>query len=204
MRHWPWRRIFFFLAIFLIGVGIAPLAALLWHGWTHNFQPLSMQLPTAKGEYASAEFKTDLDEGYMIQLELMDESHRSIELNPDATIDLDWKIVDTNGAVIAKGVQDGRIGGGNEVNFGEYKPRRGTHQRMIVNIHEDIAEPAGSTLTLQVNSEEDPEGAAFGFLIFSWWAAIVGGAGAVTLIALFLLRIARPIRSTPSRIPQTP
>jgi hypothetical protein len=139
----------------------------------------------------------------MIQLELMDESHRSIELNPDATIDLDWKIVDTNGAVIAKGVQDGRIGG-NEVNFGEYKPRRGTHQRMIVNIHEDIAEPAGSTLTLQVNSEEDPEGAAFGFVIFSWWALIVGGAGAVILLALFILRTARPIGGTPSKIPQTP
>jgi len=203
MRRWPSRRILSILAMLLIVVGVTPLAALLWHGWTHNFQPLSMQLPTAKGEYTSAEFKTDLDEGYMIQLELMDESHRSIELNPDATIDLDWKIVDTNGAVIAKGVQDGRIGG-NEVNFGEYKPRRGTHQRMIVNIHEDIAEPAGSTLTLQVNSEEDPEGAAFGFVIFSWWALIVGGAGAVILLALFILRTARPIGGTPSKIPQTP
>ena len=203
MRRWPSRRILSILAMLLIVVGVTPLAALLWHGWTHNFQPLSMQLPTAKGEYTSAEFKTDLDEGYMIQLELMDESHRSIELNPDATIDLDWKIVDTNGAVIAKGVQDGRIGG-NEVNFGEYKPRRGTHQRMIVNIHEDIAEPAGSTLTLQVNSEEDPEGAAFGFVIFSWWALIVGGAGAVILLALFILRTARPLGGTPSKITQTP
>ena len=204
MRHWPWRRIFFFLAIFLIVVGVAPLAALVWHGLTHNFQPLSMQLPTAKGEYTSAEFKTDLNERYMIQLELMDETHRAIGLNPDAEFDLDWKIVDANGAVIASGMQDTRTRGGNELNFGEYKPRRGTHQRMIVNIHEDIAEPAGSVLTLQVNSEEDPEGAAFGFVIFSWWAAIVGGVGAVILIAVFLLRIVRPIRSTPSRIPQTP
>src|SRR5579863_2978255 len=171
MKKWPWR-ILLILAILLIILGVAPMAALLWHGWMHNFQPLSMQLPTAKGEYTSAEFKTDLDEGYMVQLELMDQTHRSIGLNPDAVIDLDWQIVDANSAVIAKGVQDAPTGG-NEMNFGEYKPRRGTHQRMIVNVHQDIAEPAGSTLTLQVNSEEDPEAAGFAFVVFSRWMMIM-------------------------------
>ncbi len=203
MRRWPWRKIFFILAILLIVTGLVPLGALLWHSWTHNFRPLSMKLPTAKGEYTSPEFKTDLD-GYAIQLELMDATHRAIGLNPDAVIDLDWKIVDKTGNLIAKGTQDAPTLGGNEVNFGEYKPKRGLRQRMIVDVRNDIAEPADSTLTLQVNSLEDPEGAAFGFVIFSWWAGIVAGAGAALLLVLLILRIVRAGRGTSSRTPQTP
>jgi hypothetical protein len=168
---------------------------LFWFGRAHNFQPLSMQLPFKQGAYTSAEFKTDLNESYVVQVVLMDSTHRAIELNPDAVLDLDWKIVDAGGAVLAQGSQNQPIRGANNVNLGEYKPKRRQRQRMIVNVHREIAEPDDSTITLEVNSTEDPEGMAFGFVLFCWWAGVVGGLGAVILLILLVIRARRPARS---------
>ena len=195
MKRGHWHRIFFGIGCFLVAVGIFPLAYLLWFGHAHNFQPLSMQLPYRQGEYTSAEFKTDLNESYMVQVELMDSTHRAIGLNPDAVLDLDWKIVDTKGAVLAQGTQNEPVLGGNNVNLGEYKPNRGQRQRMIIHILRDIEEPDGSTVTLEVNSTEDPEGMAFGSVLFSWWAGAVGGVGAIILLILLVIRARRPAHS---------
>ncbi len=205
MRNWPWRKIFFGIACFLVVLGVSPLAALMWHGYAHNFQPLSMQLPFQKGTYTSAVFKTDLDESYIVQLELMDATHRSVGLNSDAFLDLDWKIVDDHDAVIAQGTENVRLNRGNTVNFGQDRPKRGLRQRMIVDIHGDIAEPEGSRLTLEVNSTEDPEGMAFGFVLFLWWAGIVGGPGAVILLVLLMLHASRRAAAEKfPRIQETP
>jgi hypothetical protein len=191
MKRWPWRKIFFGIACFLVVLGVSPLAALLWHGYTHNFQPLSMQLPLKQGAYTSAVFKTDLDESYMVQLDFMDATHHSRVMNPDAVLDMDWKIVDDHGAVIAQGTQNVRLSWASGVNLGEYKPKRGLRQRMIIDMHRDLAEPNGSRVTLEVNSTEDPEGMAFGFGLFLWWAEIVGGPGALILLVLLILRTFR-------------
>lgn len=195
MKRGRWRSILFGIGCFLVALGIFPLAYLLWFGHVHNFQPLSMQLPFKQGEYTSAEFKTDLNESYMVQVELMDSTYRAIELNPDAVLDLDWKVVGAGGAVLAQGSQNEPIRGANNVNLGEYKPKRGPRQRMIVDIHRDIEEPDDSTVTLEVNSTEDPEGMAFGFVLFAWWAGAVGGLGAVILLVLLFMRARRPARS---------
>lgn len=204
MKNWPWRKILFGAGCSLVAVGAAPLAALLWHAYTHNFQPLSMQLPLQRGTYTSAVFKTDLDENYIIQIEIMDATHRSVDLNPNAVLDFDWKIVDGGGAVIAQGAQNEPVRGANNVNLAEYKPKRGSRQRMIVDVHRDIAEPDGALVTLEVNSTEDPEGMAFGFALFLRWACLVGGPGAVILLVLLILRVSRPaIPETSSRMQGT-
>jgi hypothetical protein len=62
---------------------------------------------------------------------------------------------------------------------------------MIIDMHRDLAEPNGSRVTLEVNSTEDPEGMAFGFGLFLWWAEIVGGPGALILLVLLILRTFR-------------
>jgi hypothetical protein len=72
MKQRPWRRILAIVSSVLIVVGASPLVCLYWFASTHNFQPLSMDLPLKQGEYTSAVFKTDLDENYMIQIELAD------------------------------------------------------------------------------------------------------------------------------------
>ena len=192
MKKWPWRRILTILGVVLIVVGLAPLAALLWDSLTHNDRPLSMDFPLHAGQYTSPEFRTDRAESYMIQMEMMDSTGRGIGLNPDAVLDLDWKITNQDGAVIAKGALIQPMRGANAVNIGGYAPKRGLRQRMIFNLHRDFAEPAGSKVTLEINSTEDPEGAAFGFYLFAWWAGILGGCGAALLLAVLILQVARP------------
>jgi hypothetical protein len=176
----------------LIVVGLAPLAALLWHASTHNFRPLSMNFPLLEGQYTSPEFKTDLNESYMMQLEMMDATGRGIGLNPDAVLDLDWTVTDLKGSIVKSGTFNEPIRGGNSLNLGEYAPRRGTRQKLILNLHRDFAEPAGSKVTLEVNSTEDPEGMAFGYVLFATWAAFVGGSGGALLLVMLVLQIARP------------
>ncbi len=205
MKKWPWKKILLGAVLFLIAVGIFPFSYLYWFAHAHNLQPLSMPVPLQQGEYASAEFKTDLDENYMIQLELMDPTRRSIELNKAAVLDLDWKIVDAKGDVIQRGSQDLQIGAANEVNLGEYHPQRGVAQRLILDLHRNLDEPEGSRVTIDVNSTEDPEGMAFGFVLFARWAIFVAGPGVIILVALLVARFVHPSgRDRPAKTPQTP
>jgi len=191
MNPRPWRKILTIVAGVLIVVGAAPLAYLYWFASAHNFRPLSMELPLKQGEYTSAVFKTDLDENYMIQIELADPTRRAIGLNKNAILDLDWRIVDESGTVIQQGTENTLLSWANNVNLGEYHPKRGGRQRLIVDVHREIEEPKGSSVTLEINSTEDPEGMAIGAYMSFWWACIVAGPGAILLLVLLVLRVVR-------------
>ena len=204
MDRGRWRKILTISGIVLLAVGSAPIAALLCDGWTHNDQPLSIDFPLRAGQYATPEFKTDRAESYVIQMELMDSTGRGVGLNDEAVLDLDWKVTDLKGAVIASGALNQRMLGANTVNVGEYAPKRGSQQKMTLRLHRDFEEPAGSKVRLEVNSTEDPEGRAFGFWLFMGWAGIVGGAGAAMLLTVLVSRIMRQVPGTPSRTPQMP
>jgi hypothetical protein len=191
MKQWLRRRTLVIVAGVLIVVGAAPLAFLYWFASTHNFQPLSMALPLKQGEYTSAVFKTDLDENYMVQIELADPNRQAIGLNENAFLDLDWKIVDAGGTVLQQGTENTLLRGANNVNLGEYRPKRGERQKLIVDVHREIEEPEGSRVTLEVNSTEDPEGRAIGAYVFAWWAGIIAGPGAILPLVLLVLRMVR-------------
>jgi hypothetical protein len=203
MPRRPGRKILTITGVVLVLVGIAPMAAIFWDGWTHNDQPLSMRFPLRVGQYTSPEFKTDRAESYVVQMELMDATGRGIGLNDNAVLDLDWKISDLSGEVVASGSLNQRMLGANAVNVGEYAPKRGLRQKMIFNLHRDFEEPVDSKVTLEINSTEDPEGRAFGLWMFSWWAWIVGGAGAIILLVLSILKIRQRVRGIPSRTQET-
>jgi hypothetical protein len=113
---------------------------------------------------------------------------RSSWLTPQAE-PLDWKIVDAGGTVLRQGTENTPLRGANGVNLGEYHPKRGERQRLIVDLHRKIEEPEGSRVTLEVNSTEDPEGMAIGAYIAFWWACIVAGSGAILLLVLLVLRV---------------
>jgi type IV secretory pathway TrbD component len=182
----------------LIVFGIGPLAYLLIYSSSHNFQPLAMKLPLARGQITSPEFKTDLDQIYMVQIELMGADRSVMAFNQDAVLDLDWKIVDADGRILAQGSQNEPLRGANNVNLDEYHPPRRLPQKMIVDIHRDIAEPDGTTVTLEVNSTDDPEGRAIGFVLSLWWAGIAAGLGAIILL-IAVKMVKRTDRDTPSR-----
>jgi hypothetical protein len=191
MQHWQWRRILTILACVPIVVGAAPLACVVWFASAHNFRPLAMELPLKQGAHTSAVFKTDLDENYMVQIELADPTNQAFGLNENAMLHLDWRIVDADGTVIRQGTENTQLRRAIGVNLGEYHPKRGERQRLIVNLHREIEEPKGSRVTLEVNSTEDPEGMAIGAYIAFWWACIVAGSGAILLLVLFVQRLVR-------------
>jgi hypothetical protein len=191
MQRWPWRKGLVISSCVVIVVGFGPLAFVRWFAAAHNFRPVSMQLPLKQGEYNSPEFKTDLDENYMVQIELMDSTNRSIGLNQNAVLDLDWKIVDSGGAIIQQGTQNAPMRGASSVNLGEYHPKRGLRQTLIVSLHRDFEEPPGTHVTLEVNSTEDPEGMAAAYYLSCFWAVIVAGSSAIFLLVLLIRRIAR-------------
>ncbi len=132
MKLWPWRRILTVVGSLLAIAGVAPLAYILWYASVHKFQPVSMPLPFEHGHYTSTVFKTDLDEPYVIQMEFSDPSGQSRGLNQEAILDLDWKVVDSNGATLKRGFQNTTVRWANGVNLGQYLPtKRGDAQQLI-------------------------------------------------------------------------
>jgi hypothetical protein len=53
LKRSPWHTILIGVAVFLVLVGVAPLAYLLWWGNAHNLEPLSVPLSLKRGEYTS-------------------------------------------------------------------------------------------------------------------------------------------------------
>ena len=199
MKHWPWRTILTVVGSVLVIVGVVPLAYLLWYASVHKFQPLSMPLPFKQGHYTSPVFKTDLDGPYVIQMEFSDPSGQSRGLNQEAILDLDWKVVDSNGATLQRGFQNTTVRWANGVNLGEYLPKRGDAQQLIIDITQDLAEPEGSRVTVEVNSRDDPEGRAFAYYYAARWALIAAVPGLILLVSVFIFRI-----TTRDRCAKTP
>lgn len=186
MKSWPWTKIVAGVGSVLVLVGVAPLACLLWYGAVHNFEPLSVPISPKRGEYASPSFTTDLNEPYQIQIYF---------LPPHSTpLDLDWKVVDDRGMVIQSGAFREGNTGGNSVNVGEYRSKRGSRQKVIVNIHQDV-DAVGPELKLHVGVPEETLDMAYGSAAAIGWAAIVGGAGAIVLLSLLVRKAMRSRRA---------
>ena len=67
-------------------------------------------------------------------------------MNGIAILDLDWKIVDASGTVLQQGTENTLLRGANNVNLGDYHPKRGERQKLIVDVHREIEEPEKSRL----------------------------------------------------------
>ena len=147
-----------------------------------NSQPLSVPIALKQGEFDSPYFRTYLGGDYQIDLEWL-----PISPNPDADLDLDWKIVDANGAVIQQGNYSNRLGG-NDVVLGHYKSRFGLRQRFIANVHRDI-EGESANATLQIGQPEIGLDLSYGFFLLLGWAAIVGGSGTILLCIVLVRRM---------------
>lgn len=194
LKRWPWRTILIGVAVLLVLVGVAPLAYLLWWGSAHNLEPLSVPLSLKRGEYTSPFFKTDLDDDYQIEIYFLP-YHRT-------PLDLDWKIVDEGGALIQSGnySEDQQMGGNDAILERHYRPKRGSRQRIMVSIHQDVQAPAPDFDTrLHIGLPERRLELAYGSPAAIMWAAIVAGAGAIMLLVVVILRVVR--RQTP-RVPQ--
>ncbi len=187
MKRWPWRTILVSLATLLVLVGVAPLAYLLWWGKTHNLEPLSVPISLRRGDYTSPFFTTDLDDDYQIEIYFLP-YHRT-------PLDLEWKIVDETGALIQSGgYSEDQMGGNDAILERHYRPKRGSRQRIMVSIRQDVQAPESDT-RLHIGLPERGLEQAYGSAAATIWAAIVAGAGAIMLLVLLILRVLR--RQTP-------
>ena len=192
MKSWPWRMIFGSIGGVLILAGVTPFAYLLWFGTAHNFEPLSAPLSLNRGEYTSALFKTDLDEDYQVEI-------YSLPYNR-SPLDLDWKIVDASGVLIQSGVYtEGQHYGGNDaILTRKYRPKRGSANRIVLNVHQDVQAKSGegqlqpTDVRLHIGVPERSLEQAYGSVAAIAWAAVVGGLGTIILVFLLVMRAIRP------------
>jgi hypothetical protein len=192
VKSWPARMIFGSIGGLLILVGVTPITYLLWFGTAHNFEPLSAPLSLKRGEYTSALFKTDLDEDYQVEI-------YSLPYNR-SPLDLDWKIVDENGVLIQSGfyTEDQHPGGNDAILTRKYRPKRGSANRIILNVHQDIQAKSGerqlqpTDVRLHVGVPERGLEQAYGSVAAIVWAAVVGGLGAIILVFQLVMRVIRP------------
>lgn len=168
MKGWPWRPILSGVALFLLVLGIAPIAYFFWWGNAHNLEPISIPIPLKRGEYASPFFITDLDGSYQIEIYFLP-PHR-------IPLELDWRIADESGVVIRSGnySEAQQMGGNDAILDRNYRSKPGVRQRIIVNIHQDIEANAVDT-RLHIGLPERGLGQAYGFGVATLWAAFVSG-----------------------------
>jgi hypothetical protein len=181
VKSWPWRTSIAG-AVLVIALGLAPLAYLFWLGSGNKLEPLSMPLPLTRGESTSPFFTTALDDDYQVEIYFL-----PVNRTP---LDLDWKIVDARGVVIASGSYRDEQAGGNDVVLGHYRPKRGLSQRAIVNVHQGEAAP-GSDVRLHVGLPERGLENSYGFIPAGLWAVVIGGAGVIGLVAALVGRSRR-------------
>jgi len=146
-----------------------------------------MPLPLRPGDYTSPFFVTALSEEYQVQLYSL-----PIDRSP---IDLDWKIMDVQGNVIASGTyRDRQQPGNTAVNLGEYRPRRGLRQRAIVDVSRGDGE-ASSDVRLHIGLPDQALAFGYGVLASSAWCVAVTAFGGVVLLLVWIRgRVARSAR----------
>ena len=186
MKNLPWPKILAGLAIVLMLIGIAPLAYITWEGRAHNLEPLAMPLPLTAGQYTSPFFTTDLDDNYQIDIYF---------LRPNRTpLDIDWKIVDAAGAVLAGDhyKETAMQAGGNVASLERnYRPKRGVRQRAVVTLHQDIDAPISGDTRFYVGLPERTLEMSYAGAAAIMWAAAFAGSGAVMILVLLVRRVLR-------------
>ncbi len=183
MNRWLSARTATGVAWFLICLGPLPLVCLLLWAFTHNSQPVSEQISLRRGQFISHYFKPELDADYQVNLNWLGKFP-----SRQTQVDLDWKIVDSQGLVIDQGTYNGSLDGANTVKLAEYHPQRGVNQRIIVNVHRDVDGPDGEArLDIEVPevSLDMAEGA---YPLAVGWAAITTIPGIVMLAAVWFWR----------------
>lgn len=190
MKKWPQNNILVAVGCLLVLLGVGPLAYEFWA--VNQSQPLSVPFSLKQGEYTSPYFRTYLGGDYQIDIDSLPFRRTPLEI--------DWKIVDENGAVVQQGTYADPVGGGyqpspdsplerlgNDAVLGHYRPRFGLRQRIITIVHEDV-QAVSDNARLEIGQPELGLDLSYGFFMLLGWAAAVGGTGAIMLLILLIRR----------------
>jgi hypothetical protein len=182
MKRWLFSRPAVGVGWLLIALGLLPFVCLYLWGLTHNSQPVSEQISLQRGQLTSPYFKPQIDGTYQISLYWLRYP------SPTTRLDLDWRIVDSQDAVIDQGTYSREIGGGNIVALGEYRPKKGVRQRIVIDINQDVNGPEREA-TLEVGIPEvalDIDEGAYPLAMA--WGAITTVPGIILLAVVWLRR----------------
>jgi len=186
MIRWLSMRTAVGVAWFLIALGVVPFVCLLLWASTHSSQPISERIRLEPGQFVSSYFKPELDGTYQITL------YWPKFPNPATEVNLDWRIVDSHNQVIDRGTYDSQLDGANIIQLGEYHPKRGVRQRIIVNVNQGVTGPDGEA-KLEIGIPEVGLDRAEGaYPLAAGWAVITTVPGMIILVLIWFWRRASP------------
>jgi hypothetical protein len=146
---------------------------------------VSNHISLKRGEYKSPLFTTDSDDDYQIEI---------YSLPPhQIPLELDWRSVDQSGTNIESGAysEAHQMGGTDAILTRSYRPKRGSIQRIIIDIHQDVQVDDADT-RLHVGLPEKGLEQAYGSALAIRWVIIVGGLGVLMILVLLVLGALRP------------
>jgi hypothetical protein len=154
-------------------IGAVPLMCLLLWSNPWSAEPLSVPITVKKGAYTSPPFRTAPGNDYQVEMYFLPGSR--------APLDLDWKLIRTDGAVIASGVYKESSTHGNDAILGHYRPTGLSKQRIVLNIRQNDDDPGFDT-TLHIGLPERSLDAGFAFPLVMAWGILFAGGGLIGLI----------------------
>lgn len=151
-------------------VGLGPLSYLLWWGSLGTVEPLSVPISLDAGQFTSPYYTPAPDESYQVEIYFLPFNR--------TPLDLDWKIVDDGGEVIASGDYTDQVTGGNDAILGHYVPGRRSRQRIVVTIHQGDNVP-NTDPRLHIGLPERGLAVGYGFAFVVGWAILVAFVGVI-------------------------
>jgi len=178
VKVWPWKFVLISVGWLMLVAGIAPGAYILVRlGNSGNQKPMSVPVSLKQGEFASPYFTPDSSKNYVVSLAWDTIPARQTSL------DLDWKLVAENGAVIQRGTFLNLLRGANAVALVTYNPKPGQRQQVVLNVHTDV-DQGGAQARLEVGPAEENTSLSEKIPSAAGWAAFVALPGALLLIVI--------------------
>ncbi len=179
MRMWFRWKTGIRLGWCLVGVGILPL--LIQLGWNHSHKLTALLAPVdLTKDFTSQTFKTDLNEIYQIDIYSLARKH--------SPLNVDWKVIDTAGIVIAGATYREQQVGGSRIRIGEYRATRGLRQKLVLQNRGGAQSGVSSSVVQVWLPERALESAQIDSLLVVGWAVLLMGCGIAVVVITALLR----------------
>jgi hypothetical protein len=191
------------IGIGLIFIGFGPFAFLELWTHAHNWTPIDVPIVLKTGEFRSPEFKSELNQRYLISLGIdqlrgpaLDREQcmlgvglpRSV-LNCDGveqTVDFDWQVISDRGEVLQSGSYHVTSIGPPGVGFTEFQGSQGSRQKVVLKIKRDAGELNNFHPRLVVEiGPENWEALPYLSFFFLIWAGALSVLGMLIILVPF-------------------
>lgn len=194
MKKLPWKFILSCVGWLLLVAGIVPGAYVLVRlGNTDNQKPLSVPVSLKEGEFKSPYFTLDSGKDHLVSL--------TWDLTParQTSVDLEWKLVADNGAILQQGHYLDLLRGANFIVLGTYKPTPGQREQVVLNVHADV-DQGNAQAKLEVAPPDQTSMLSDLIPGAAAWAGLVALPGALLLIVIAIRGVKSEKKKTAARV----